>query len=332
MRYVIVFIPLLALLTLACNGGGEAQPTATQPTATATAPPGVERPDPQTLIPAGYVLDQTLELSLDGSEEGQLVIISHTAWRLGETTPDECPDNTVLGGAPSPCAFRVEVLAYDAATGWTSRYLRDDGVGEKPGAAGINQALRARSFELDASGQEALVLTYSVCAASNCVVEHHIVLTMANGEVEIVYDAFKASLDLGPASAEFRVLAYAEFSPGCCPNSILVQTVGLDPETGQVGVIDAELSLFCTEGLFLPFSEEQPLIVVVRCSEEEPATGYETTDETVVEPITVGGLDGLQEGDRISVEYFIKECPDSLRDCDAFSVTPVATKITVLSP
>ncbi len=332
MRYVIVFIPLLALLALACGGGGEPQSTS-EPEATATQTAAeVERPDPQTLIPAGYVLDQTLELSLDGSEEGQLVIISHTAWILGETTPDECPDNTVLGGAPSPCAFRVEVLAYDAATGWTSRYLRDDGVGEKPGAAGINQALQARSFELDASGQEALVLTYSVCAASNCVVEAHSVLTMTDGEVEIVYGAFEASLELGPASAEFRVLAYAEFSPGCCPNSLLLQTVGLDPETGQVGVIDAELSFFCAEGLFRPSSEEQPLIVAVRCSEDESATGYETTDETVVEPATIGGLDGLQEGDRVRVEYFIKECPDSLRDCDAFSVTPVATKITVLSP
>ena len=30
MRYVILLVPLLALLTLACNGGGEAQPTATQ--------------------------------------------------------------------------------------------------------------------------------------------------------------------------------------------------------------------------------------------------------------------------------------------------------------
>lgn len=332
MRYVIVFIPLLALLALACGGGGETQPKATQPAATATGPAGVERPDPQTLIPVDYVLDQTLELSLDGSEEGQLVIISHTAWILGETTPDECPDNTVLGGAPSPCAFRVEVLAYDAATGWTSRYLQDDGTGEKPGAAGINQALQARSFELDASGRAALVLTYSICAASNCVVEQHSVLTMTAGEVEIVYGAFEASLELGPTSAEFRVLAYAEFSPGCCPNSLLLQTVGLDPETGQVSVIDAELSLFCAEGAFLPFSEEQPQIVTVRCSEDEPATGYETTDETVLEPATVGGVDGLQEGDRISVEYFIKECPESLRDCDAFSVTPVATKITVLSP
>ena len=30
MRYAILLVPLLALLTLACNGGGEAQPTATQ--------------------------------------------------------------------------------------------------------------------------------------------------------------------------------------------------------------------------------------------------------------------------------------------------------------
>ena len=39
MRYVILLVPLLALLALACNGGGEAQPTATaEPEATATPP------------------------------------------------------------------------------------------------------------------------------------------------------------------------------------------------------------------------------------------------------------------------------------------------------
>ena len=40
MRYGIVLVPLLALLALACNGGGEAQPTATaEPEATATPAP-----------------------------------------------------------------------------------------------------------------------------------------------------------------------------------------------------------------------------------------------------------------------------------------------------
>ena len=40
MRYVILLVPLLGLLALACNGGGEAQPTATaEPDATATPAP-----------------------------------------------------------------------------------------------------------------------------------------------------------------------------------------------------------------------------------------------------------------------------------------------------
>ena len=37
MRYAFLLVPLLALFALACNGGGEAQPTATaEPDATAT--------------------------------------------------------------------------------------------------------------------------------------------------------------------------------------------------------------------------------------------------------------------------------------------------------
>ncbi len=55
MRYVILLVPLLALLALACNGGGEAQPTATaEPDATATAVPARFEESPcSRLLPEG---------------------------------------------------------------------------------------------------------------------------------------------------------------------------------------------------------------------------------------------------------------------------------------
>lgn len=55
MRYVILLVPLLALFALACNGGGEAQPTATaEPDATATAVPALFEESPcSSLLPEG---------------------------------------------------------------------------------------------------------------------------------------------------------------------------------------------------------------------------------------------------------------------------------------
>lgn len=340
MRFSVVLSLLFALLVVACGDDDNQAiaPTATsEPEATATVEPTseIERPDPETLIPSGAVLDQTLDVSLDGSDTGQLVIISHTASAEGETAPEECPDNTVLGGAPSPCLFRVEIFAYDAA-GWTSAYLEDDAGGEEAGPGGkkhspsLTQGVQAQSFALD-DEREALVVTRTNCGASNCPVERHQVFTMTDGEVTIGYETFDAGLELGPDTATFDLGAYAEFSGGCCPNGRLLQTVGLDPETDGVRVIDADLSLFCTEGELLSPESLGPNVVSVRCSENTPASGFETTPDTVVEPASVGGVSGLQEGDRVSIEYVVKECPDSLLDCES-SITPVATTITVLSP
>jgi len=175
------------------------------------------------------------------------------------------------------------------------------------------------------------VLTRVNCASSHCPVELQRVLTMSAGQVTVAYEAFLASLELGPASATFDGPAYAEFSAGCCPNGRLVQTVGLDTETDRVGVIDAQLAL-CTEGTFQRVPSLGEHVVAVRCAEGERGAAFQTTDQTAVEPATVGGITGLQDGDRVRVEFIVKECPDSLLDCDPSKngVTPVATKITVL--
>ena len=328
MRYAILIFPLIALLAFACDddeGGGA--PTGTPATPTA-ATPEVERPNPETLVPAGAGLDQALEVSLDGSAAGQLVVISHIARIGGTPAPDECPDNSVLSGDPSPCAFRVEIFSQDGAGGWSSRYLEDDASGEKPGS-GTTQAVEARSFRLDADGRVALVLTRVSCYASNCPVEAHQVLTMKDGEIVKVYEASEALLELGPSSATFSSPAYAEFSGGCCPNGRLVQTVGLDAASGEVKALDADLKL-CTEGPFVMMPEPANR-VSLRCNEDSPTTGYLLSEATAFEPAEVGGLSGIQDGDRIRVEYTVKECPDSLLDCEPGSITPLATKVTVLA-
>jgi hypothetical protein len=162
---------------------------------------------------------------------------------------------------------------------------------------------------------------------------------MEDGEVKVVYRAGGrgTGVELGPATATFIIPAHPQaplFAGLCCPNGEIIQTVGFDHESGEVRVIEAELSV-CTEGTFTVMPSQPPNTLFVRCAEGEPQneTGYETTDATVVEPATVGGVNGLQEGDRITVEFMVKECPDSLLDCESpLSLTPVVTKITVLSP
>jgi len=96
--------------------------------ATATPSAQITRPDPETLVPADYALDQALEVSLDDREAGQIVVVSHTIRKdkdgnqVAEALPDDCPSDPLNG---SPCAFRMEVFAYDQASGWTSRYIDD---------------------------------------------------------------------------------------------------------------------------------------------------------------------------------------------------------------
>ena len=80
MRYVILVVPLLAILAPACGGGGAPTTLTATPAPTVTAIPesAVESPEADSLLLPGYVLDQSLEVSLDGADPGQLVVISHT--------------------------------------------------------------------------------------------------------------------------------------------------------------------------------------------------------------------------------------------------------------
>ena len=355
----------LAALLLAACGGGKAEPTPSpspavaqpsptpeprsEPTVEPT--PTVEKPDLLTLMPAAHVLDQSLDVSLDGSETGQIVVISHTiridkqGQRAVATVPEECPDNTVLLGDPSPCAFRVEVFTYDPASGWTSKFLQD---GDDPVSEGgyvlpgITQGVQARAFATGEDGLQGLLVTYVKCTASNCPVEHHLVLAMKDSVITEVYNAFKASVQIEGNSATFSMPFYAQGAllyGACCPNGRLIQTVAINPESRDIGIIAAELDI-CTEGNIITAPVEPPNLLFVRCLDpDDPAYspprhvgGFETTEQTVVEPTAVGELQGLAEGDRVRVEFTVKECPQSLLDCSPDSITLVATKITRLAP
>jgi len=322
------------------------------PRRTATASPTLEadRPALESLLQPGYVLDQALDVNLDGSETGQIVVISHTV-RKDKTglpataaVPEECPDNSVLRGDLSPCAFRMEIFGYDSASGWLSRYVEGDG-DPKQGARfadGITQAVEVTAFGPSIDGPQALVLTYANCGASNCPVQGHLVLVMKDGAIAAVYAAFDSSVQIEGNSAAFALPFYAQgpLSSGlCCPNGILVQTVEIDPQSRDSGVVAAELDV-CAEGTIITAPAEPQKVLFVRCLDpNDPAYspprhvgGFETTEQTVVEPATVSGLQGLAEGDRVRVEYTVKECPQSLLDCSPGSITPIASKITVLNP
>jgi hypothetical protein len=328
----LLLLSTVLVLAAACGSGKHKSPAATATPETS----GVERPDPQTLLPDGYRLDETHELSLDGSATGQIVVISHTARDASVTLPETCPDNSVLVGGLSPCVFRAEIFSYDAAGGWSSVYLEDDSEGEK-GSPGIQQLLLARSFSLESGGRQALVLTSIGCAASSCPFERHSIFTMRAGNVTLAYTAFKATMQLEATSAVFTMGAYARFSAGCCPNGRLEQTVSLDPATGELAVTDAQFNP-CTDGT-LVLQPDQPELVYVRCAhpsdpEYDPSrgfTGYEANAATVVEPAAVGGVAGLRDGDQVEVTFVIDECPDALTACnpDNTSITPRATRIVV---
>ncbi len=360
MRYAILLVPLLALLAACAGGGEEPQPTPTpspaaarpsptpEPTAEPTPSP-IPKPDPQTLLQPGYVLDQALEVNLDGSETGQIVVISHTVREdaagqpVVSAVPEECPDSTVLGGEPSPCVFRVEIFTYDAASGWTSKFLQEGGDPKHGGLfpAGITQAVEVTAFGPGVTGPQAVVVTYTNCGGSNCPVQGHRVLAMRDGAVAEVYGAFDSSVEIGGNSAAFAMAFYAKgalFAGLSGPNGILVQTVEIDPQTGDVGLAAARLDI-CAEGDVITAPMKPPNPLFVRCLDPNDPTyspprhvgGFETTNQTVVEPAAVG-LSGLKEGDHVKVDYTIKECPQSLLDCSPDSITPVATKITVMSP
>ena len=357
---------LIALLAVACGGGGSAQATPTStalpatstqppPAATATAEPAVESPDPGSLLLPGYVLDQSLDVSLDGADPGQLVVISYTTRQVFlcsdqapatlvkrpgvdcENSPPvvappegECPTGVGLEIDPSACVYRVEIFAYDTALGWTSRPITGIDFSATEGT-GIQLGIEVASFSLDAD-REALVVASESCTGvgSGCGVRH-VVLTMKDGSVEAVYFTWKAQFDVGDASATFSFPVYLgpDNVPFCCPNGRQMDTVGLDPDTDEVAVIESEL-LVCTEGT-LSHSESLPDSVRITCDTQaaSPGATFAIADNTVVEPATLGGVDALRDGDRVMIEYRIEECPEGL-SC-GWSRQLVATKITVVN-
>ena len=354
MRYVILLVPLLALFALACNGGGEAQPTATaEPDATATATtlapsptPAVQRPDPTSLLSPGYVLDQALEVSLDGSEVGQIVILSHTIREVLATgdpasasvpAREDCPTLPQQEFDPGTCVFRAEVFAYDPGATWARKFLSPEppprsGQTEKNvfygHRGGIQGMSDARTFALETRG-EALVLTFSYCTGvgSGCG-DYHEVVSMQHGEFEIAYSAWKAQLTIRPMSAIFDNPAYFNDEPFCCPGGRYLDTLGLDSATAEVAVIESQL-LLCTEGSYVPI-DFPPGRLAVSCDTGVPGTTYQISDETVFEPASLDGLQGLREGDRIRLEYVIDQCPEDVIGC--FGQSLVATKVTALNP
>jgi hypothetical protein len=198
------------------------------------------------------------------------------------------------------------------------------------------------AFELD-EDRQALVLAADYCTGvgSGCGTYLE-VLAVKDGEVSRVYDAWKAAATVVGNSVVFSEPFYSDgplFSGLCCPNGILRITIGLDADSGAVAIIGRELPI-CVDGTMITAPAEPPHLLVVRClSPDDPAYspplhvgGFETTAQTLIEPAAVGGLQGVAEGDHVRVEYSVKECPSSLLDCSPDSITPVATKITVLNP
>ncbi len=283
-------------------------------------------PDPYAVIAPGEVPDLFLNVSLDGSKHGQLVIISYT-WldESGQPTTPEvpCPTNETLQGAPSPCDFHVAIFAYDVDTGWTDQYDEDIDW------AGLRQGLRATSIKLKGGNREVLILTSVVCAGHNCPFEDNVVLAMKAGKIETVAASqtiLGFGSDTGTVTLANRVSSADPVDPGLAfSNGRLIRTVGLDPATGEVAVIAAKLSI-CANGTLGP--RLKPDAILVSCDPGNVG-GYVITDQTVVEPASIGGLAGLQEGMRVLVEYVIKECADLL-NCDSPTLTPVATRVTVL--
>jgi len=332
---------------------------ATQRATAVPTPTAITKPDTQTLLRPGYVLDQSLEVNLDGSETGQIVVISHTTRQvlvcsgqaLNPKTGDPLPspvggcDDATLAAIPargncptdpseefdaSACTYRLEVFSFDQAAGWGAEFVSYQHRG------GIQGGMDVVAFQLGESRQ-GLVLTADYCTGvgSGCGTQLE-VLAVRDGEVTRVYNAWKAGATAEGDSVVVSEPVYAD-SPlnmgFCCPYARLQTTIGLDSQTGKVMLIGRELPL-CTEGSFVKFSGQAAETVFVRCGGDAPGNqaGYVTTDQTVVQPASVGGVVGLGEDHRIKVEYTIKECPQSLLDCSPDIMTPVATKITVLNP
>jgi len=358
---------LVAVAVVAVPGDGDAEPEVVAHTAspspasaatrtprrTATASPTseVERPAPESLLQPGYVLDQSLEVSLDGSEAGQIVVISHTISQVllcsgqaldqktGEPLPtptsgcedltssavparEDCSQDPNLG--PTPCWFRAEVFAHDDSAGWSSRLI------SKNHRGGVQDLGEARTFRLDVE-REAVVLAFHYCTGtgSGCGWVHEVV-AMPGGQVKSAYSSWQARETIDEDSATFVNPVVFFQDAFCCPSGMLTDKLALDPLTDELGVIDSRLDV-CGQGVLAhnPGDQNPDNLMELTCDAGLNVL-FETTAETVVEPSSIPGVNGLRQGQHVGVEYNIKECSPSGEDCLGKTLT--ATKITVLDP
>jgi len=244
------------VLFAACGGDeDQSRPTATPSagetrrttpssrfTATATSSPAVTRPNADTLLPAEYVLDQSIDVSLDGSETGQIVVISHTIRKdkagnpVVGALPEECPVDPING---SPCAFRSEVFSYDEATGWASLHVDDHG----NRFAGAEQGLTVESFPLGGAGRDALIITSDRASGTGSGTGLGLmVLSMEGDEIQVAYaSGLKASVRVEAGVAVVTEPHFADADPGCCPSGQRITRVGLDAASGEVRVLDEQI-------------------------------------------------------------------------------------------
>ncbi len=353
-------ITFLAAALVACNGGsGERDVTPTSiespsPSPTdepvATSPEStepVQRPAASSLLPPGYVLDEALDVSLDGSEAGQIVVMSHTVRRVAETGDPAAATIPGKGGCstdlsldemdPSACIFRAEVFGYDAVSGWSSRFVTPELPDPEPerekGVAlghrgGIQSPTEATSFKIE-DGRDVLVLTFHYCTGigSGCGSIYEVV-SMPGDEVKSVYSAWKAGVTVEANSVTFDNPVIFRRDAFCCPSGRQIDTLALDPATGELGVIESRLEV-CTEGVLAHNPGEIfPENLLGLSCDTEPGVLFEITAETVVEPM--GGVDSLRQGQEVRVEYNITDCSPGGADCFGESLT--ATKITLLNP
>jgi len=338
------------LFLAACDGGAEPQPSPSpaverpSPTPEPTPTAEIEKPDPQTLVEAGYVLDQALEVSLDGSDAGQIVVISHTVYGVASTGDPTAATVPPAEGCPTgqaefqstACIFRAEVFTYDPASGWTRVFVTPPPRAPlKPGEkgatyghrGGIQEVPQATKFRVN-SKREALVLAFHYCTGvgSGCGAYHE-VLTMIDREVKLVGGGWQALLTVEATSVTISNPAYFGDDPFCCPSARRSEIIALDPTTGELGVIATEL-VACKEGelVGVPEPPQRNTVELRGCG------SFEVSDQTVVEPASIGGIQGLRAGDTVRVEYGVGECPeDGIPHNCSWGEVLAATKITVLN-
>ncbi len=362
MRYAILLLVPLFVLLAACGGGEEErQPTPTpspaaarpsptlEPTATAT-PTAVPKHDPQTLLQAGYVLDQALDVNLDGSETGQIVVISHTSQQglvcSGQAlnpktgTPLPTPQSgcediasmvpTRAGCLQDPnleataCWFRAEVFTFEDTAGWTSSLVSANHRG------GVQDIGGAQVFALD-DERKAVVLAFHYCTGtgSGCGWVNEVV-AMQGGQVKSTYSTWQARLEVEPSSATFSNPVIFLQDAFCCPSGFQIDKLALDPATGELGVVQSRLDV-CAQGTLAHNPTElYPDNLLELACDSGANVLFETAGETVVEPSSIGGVGSLRQGQHVRIEYNITQCSPGGADCWGRAL--LATKITVLNP